>query len=480
MAHRFLSTSLLFFSTLMATNGYSFEASSPPNVVVIQVSQPLAQKFVAHVGSRGATLTHYATSPALSADRAALMTGRDPIRLGIAYNNIRPWDNAGIHSDETTLATRLQQAGYQTAFLGNWGLGHSQAVYHPMEKGFEYFSGQLLVEAEPTPPYRAEGGIDLQKNSKTLQFDDHINQLVLKESTRFLTNPKSEHPFFLLLSFTNNSPIGEKTTQKAIEKVLARIAESEKNRNTLVIVSNRAHNDTLMSQDFLSPQNSLTSAAFIWAEKIPPETKIHTLTSSIDILPTVIAATGATYKHTKKIDGINLLPQLMAKADQSLDLPKRQITLIHEAPRYGSVKALQLNSKSNSKMPFDSEISAYSLNSYYSYTQLSLESLFCPSMNSECTKNDSTELALTSKNEIRQRRALHPINGIRHTEQAPPGWRAPQQWLEYTIPMEKLSETPALGDVPGIARVPLDYQLGDKGRIVYDCEPVWWQFNLCF
>ena len=65
------------------------------------------------LASEGVVLDRFYTTPICSPTRAALMTGRDPIRLGVAYATIMPWSNNGVHTQETFLPELLQSAGYQ-------------------------------------------------------------------------------------------------------------------------------------------------------------------------------------------------------------------------------------------------------------------------------------------------------------------------------------------------------------------------------
>ena len=55
----------------------------------------------------------------------------------------------------------------------------------------------------------------------------------------------------------------------------------------------------------------------------------------------------------------------------------------------------------------------------------------------------------------------------------PPGWRAPRDWARYPVALEDLQETPAPGMPPPEGIRPLDWQHGEAGRLIYDCEP--WQ-----
>lgn len=77
--------------------------------------------------------------------RAALLTGKYPISLGIQGQEIIPNSRGGLDLNETGLLSQLLQdyGGYTTYMLGKWNLGHSQPDYLPTARGFDYFIGYL-------------------------------------------------------------------------------------------------------------------------------------------------------------------------------------------------------------------------------------------------------------------------------------------------------------------------------------------------
>ena len=74
----------------------------------------------------------YVTGPYCSPTRAGLLTGRQQTRFGHEYN---PSGANGLPLTETTIANRLQTAGYATALVGKWHLGN-QPAQQPPQRGF--------------------------------------------------------------------------------------------------------------------------------------------------------------------------------------------------------------------------------------------------------------------------------------------------------------------------------------------------------
>lgn len=110
----------------------------------------------------------YVSAPYCSPSRAGLFTGRIQTRFGCEFNpvgkaNLDP--SFGLPTDERTLASYLQAAGYATGLVGKWHLGGTEE-FHPLNRGYEQFYG-FLHEGHfyvPGPPWAGVGSF-LRKKS---------------------------------------------------------------------------------------------------------------------------------------------------------------------------------------------------------------------------------------------------------------------------------------------------------------------------
>ena len=85
----------------------------------------------------------YVAAPVCTPSRAALLTGRYPIRSGMCSDKSRvlfPNSTGGIPQSEITLAEQLKKRGYVTGAIGKWHLGHRKE-FLPTNNGFDSYFG---------------------------------------------------------------------------------------------------------------------------------------------------------------------------------------------------------------------------------------------------------------------------------------------------------------------------------------------------
>ena len=89
----------------------------------------------------------------------------------------------------------FRAAGYQTAMVGKWHLGHAQRTYHPNERGFDHFYGHLHTEVGYYPPFANQGGRDFQRNGVSINDNGYETYLLADEASRYIRERDPHKPF---------------------------------------------------------------------------------------------------------------------------------------------------------------------------------------------------------------------------------------------------------------------------------------------
>ena len=149
------------------------------------------------IAADGVCLTqHYSGSPVCAPARAALLTGRYPLRVG-AVDTLGGRGLDRIALSETTIADVFRSAGYRTGLVGKWHNGSLDTRYHPNARGFEEFAGFL------------GGGSDyydyaLDVNGREVESDGTYLTDVFTEHADAFVRRFAQEPFFLMLTY--NAP----------------------------------------------------------------------------------------------------------------------------------------------------------------------------------------------------------------------------------------------------------------------------------
>ncbi|MDA0684210.1 MAG: sulfatase [Bacteroidetes bacterium] len=151
------AVAVLLVIILMVFSGCAREpeanrADERPNVIVIfaddmgytDLSSYGASRWATpsldRLGEEGARFTNfYVPTPACSPSRAALLTGRYPLKAGVR-EVISPRTLRGLPEAEETAAEIFLEVGYRTGMVGKWHLG-ANPVFLPTNHGFESWFG---------------------------------------------------------------------------------------------------------------------------------------------------------------------------------------------------------------------------------------------------------------------------------------------------------------------------------------------------
>jgi arylsulfatase A-like enzyme len=183
-----------------------------PNIVYI-LADDLGWKDVGFHGSdirtpnldelaaTGARLEQFYAQPMCTPTRAALMTGRYPMRYGLQTVVIPSAGTYGLPTDERTLPQALREAGYETAIVGKWHLGHAKREYWPKQRGFDHQYGPLLGEIDYFTQ-SAHGTRDWFREEVPSADSGYVTTLLGDEAVRLIRAHSGEKPLFLYLAFT--------------------------------------------------------------------------------------------------------------------------------------------------------------------------------------------------------------------------------------------------------------------------------------
>jgi arylsulfatase A-like enzyme len=188
--------------------------SKKPNIVYI-VSDDQGWKDVGYHGSdiktptidqlaaNGTRMEQFYAQPMCTPTRAALMTGRYPFRYGLQTAVIPSAHTYGLATDEYLLPQALKDAGYYTAIVGKWHLGHADPKYWPRQRGFDYQYGPLIGELDYFT-HKQHGVVDWYRNNKVVKEEGYTSTLLGNDAVKLVNQHDTSKPLYLYLTF--NAP----------------------------------------------------------------------------------------------------------------------------------------------------------------------------------------------------------------------------------------------------------------------------------
>ncbi|NJB84283.1 arylsulfatase A-like enzyme [Lewinella marina] len=182
--------------------------SQPPNIIVIFADDlgygdlgayghpTIRTPNLDRMAATGQKWTNfYVGASVCTPSRVALLTGRLPVRSGMVSRPKRvlyPHSRRGLPEEEITLADQLKSAGYATACIGKWHLGH-RPQYLPTRNGFDYYFGiPYSNDMDIVADLEAEGGYYNFFTSQA-SYDTESYHVPLMRNTEIIERPANQH-----------------------------------------------------------------------------------------------------------------------------------------------------------------------------------------------------------------------------------------------------------------------------------------------
>jgi arylsulfatase A-like enzyme len=381
---KFCSLALAFLFPLVALAQHNpARAAVPthPNIIIILADDmgygdlscyghpSIRTPCLDRMANEGMRLTDfYVAASVCTPSRAALLTGRLPIRSGMAggieakRSVLMTYSAGGLPTNEITIASALKTAGYATACIGKWHLGH-HVEFLPTHHGFDYFYGLRFahdMEAARGIPKNASASLEpkqewwkdaLLRNETIIEQPTDLSTLTRRyteQAIAFIQKNKSR-PFFLY--FAHSYPHVPLFASKAFQKHSARglygdvveeldwsvghvldcLRREGLATNTFVFFT--SDNGPWLIKDLAGGsagplrdgkgstwEGGMREPAIAWwPGQIRAGQVDHQLACATDLFNTCLTLAGVTIPSDRQIDGVDMVPMLLGVAPSRRD-----------------------------------------------------------------------------------------------------------------------------------------------------------------
>jgi arylsulfatase A-like enzyme len=313
----------------------------------------------------GAKLSAFYVQPVCSPTRAALMTGRYPIRHGLQVGVVRPWAQYGLPLEERTLPQALKEAGYATAIVGKWHLGHFKPDYLPTRRGFDrqygHYNGALDYFT-----HDRDGGHDWHRDDRVNRDEGYATHLLAREACKIVADHDAKKPLFLYVPFNAvHSPhqVPEKykapyaafkeprrtyagmlaAMDEAIGQVVAAVEKKGLHKDTLFVFTSDnggpqpgtvTSNGKLRAGKGTVYEGGVRVAAFAaWDGQIRPGSVVTEPLHIVDWYPTLLKLAAASLDQKLPLDGLDA----WATVADGKPTPHKEI-LLNATPTGGGIR----------------------------------------------------------------------------------------------------------------------------------------------
>ena len=210
---------IAFICTLQSVLG------KPPHIVFI-LSDDLGFNDVGYHNPRiktpnldslaaaGVRLENYYVQPICTPTRSQLFSGRYQIHTGLQHGIIWPSQANALPKNETTIASKLKERGYNTHMVGKWHIGFYKREFIPTQRGFDSFFGYLTGGEDyythnndlgfpEKPEFMNLKGYDLRRNEE-VAYDaagKYSTFLFTDEAVKIISSHETDKPLFLFVAY---------------------------------------------------------------------------------------------------------------------------------------------------------------------------------------------------------------------------------------------------------------------------------------
>lgn len=368
-----LPSALALAALLFAATAPAFAAADkrPPNIVIIFADDlgygdlgcyghpSIRTPHLDRMAAEGMRFTDfYVAACVCTPSRAALLTGRLPIRNGMAGSEQRRvlyrQDNGGLPPGEMTIARALKSRGYATGCVGKWHLGHNPQ-HMPTAHGFDSFFGlRWSNDMEPAAVKRPKNpsmllhqdpawwNCSLVRDTNVIEQPTDLGRLTCRyteAAQRFIREHK-HRPFFLYFAhtyphvplfasdaFAGRSPRGiygdvVEELDWSVGQVLETLRQEKLAERTLVFFT--SDNGPWLVKELAGGSAGLLRegkgstweggmrepAIAWWPGTIKAGILTRELACSLDLFPTSLKLAGATLPADRVLDGVDMSPLL--------------------------------------------------------------------------------------------------------------------------------------------------------------------------
>ncbi len=311
------------------------------------------------LAATGAKLDQFYVQPMCTPTRAALLTGRYPFRYGLQTAVIPSVSSYGLDTNEWLLPQSLKEAGYRTAIIGKWHLGHADRQYWPRQRGFDYQYGAMIGELDYFS-HEEHGVLDWYRDNQPVREPGYTTQLLGQDAARYIEAHDPQQPFYLYLAFNaphtpyqappdyvDRHPHIANPTRRTyagmvaclddeIGRVVSALERKGIRNNTLILFhSDNGGTKNALFAGVMADMSKVTipcdngpyrdgkgslfegatrvCALANWPGRIQPQT-VQGLIHAVDLFPTLAHLAGASTAKCKPLDGLNVWPVLATGA----------------------------------------------------------------------------------------------------------------------------------------------------------------------